>query len=165
LEELIAEFSFSKIARAPARFDPIELAALNTKLLHEASYSKVQTKLADIDADGGEAFWLVIRGNLQVLDDAKLWMQVVNEQITPVIDDADKEFLQTAADLLPDIIKGDSWQVLTSALKSQTNRKGKSLFMPLRLALTGQKHGPDMGAVLPLLGAAKAKSRLRGVMS
>ncbi|MBL4616981.1 MAG: glutamate--tRNA ligase [Robiginitomaculum sp.] len=165
LGELIAEFSFSKIARAPARFDPIELVALNTKLLHEAEYSVIQKKLADIDADGGEAFWLAIRGNLNALSDARLWMQVVNEEITPAIDDADRDFLNMAADLVPDTVGDDSWSGLTAALKSQTDRKGKSLFMPLRLALTGQKHGPDMGVVLPLLGAAKAKSRLRGVMS
>ncbi|VAV86562.1 Glutamyl-tRNA(Gln) synthetase [hydrothermal vent metagenome] len=160
LSQLVTEFSFSKIARAPARFDPAELNALNAKLLHEASYADVQEKLTNIGADGGEALWMAIRGNLNSLQDAKTWLQIVSAEITPIIASEDTEFLQQAAALIPDEIDANSWSELTSALKNQTGRKGKTLFMPLRLALTGQQHGPDMGAILPLLGAARARTRL-----
>jgi glutamyl-tRNA synthetase len=162
LEELVAEFSFAKIARAPARFDPAELKALNAKLLHEADYSDVESRLAALNAAVGEAVWLAIRGNLTELGDVKTWNQIVSGQVETVIADEDAAFLAQAADLLPETVGEDSWSKLTSELKAQTDRKGKSLFMPLRLALTGQAHGPDMGAILPLLGAQKAKARLRG---
>jgi len=162
LDELIAEFSFSKIARAPARFDPAELSALNAKLLHEASYFEVKEKLLALEADGGEALWLAVRKNLNALGDAVLWHKIVVGDIDPVVADEDAEFLALAAQLLPDDVDDASWSALTTELKAQTGRKGKSLFMPLRLALTGQKHGPDMGAILSLLGAKKAKERLLG---
>ncbi len=162
LSQLVEEFSFGKIARAPARFDPAELDSLNAKLLHEASYTDVEARLAQINATCGEALWLAIRGNLNGLDDVAGWNDIVSGQIDPVIAAEDQEFAKAAAELLPETIADDSWSDLTNALKSETGRKGKGLFMPLRLALTGQKHGPDMGVILPLLGAKKAKARLRG---
>lgn len=161
LSELVAEFSFSKIARAPARFDPAELQSLHAKLLHQASYAEIKPKLVAIDADGDEALWLAIRDNLTCLSDAKIWLQITAGDIQPVVAEQDREFLALAANLIPDQLGQDSWSVITEALKQQTDRKGKSLFMPLRLALTGQKHGPDMGVILPLLGAGRARERLR----
>ncbi len=160
LDDLVAEFSFAKIARAPARFDPAELKALNAKLLHETPYRDVREKLAELSADGGEDFWLAIRDNLGSLADAALWYNIIFGTIDPVIAEDDVDFLALASRLLPEEITDNSWSELTSSLKAQTGRKGKSLFMPLRLALTGQKHGPDMGVILPLLGADKAKARL-----
>jgi len=159
INQLVAEFAFSKIARAPARFDPSELSALNAKILHEASYKGVQSKLDAMGADGGEAFWMAVRGNLNRLADATLWHDIVFRPTVPVIDTDDARFLQKAAELL---VTTNGWQELTAALKNETDRKGKSLFMPLRLALTGQAHGPDMGALLPLIDTERAKARLNG---
>ncbi len=162
LSALIAEFSFDKIARAPARFDPAELSGLNAKLLHEADLDAMRAELDAMDIQMDAALWLVIRGNLNALSDAKIWSDIVYGKIAPIIAGEDKEFANAAADALADTVDENSWGALTSALKQSTGRKGKPLFMPLRLALTGQAHGPDMGAVLPLLGAQKAKARLRG---
>ena len=78
------------------------------------------------------------------------------------ISNEDKDFCAAAADFLPDSVTGETWDELITHLKAETGRKGKGLFMPLRLALTGQQHGPSMNDMLQLLGAEKAKARLRG---
>lgn len=161
-DELVQEFGFDKIGRAPARFDPEELKHLNAKLLHETPYAKVQERLADMGLDGGEAFWNVARANVTTIADAREWHDVVFGEVTPDIGDEDAEFCDAAARILPAKVSDESWVILTEALKSETGRKGKALFMTLRLALTGKKYGPDMGALLPLIGGEKAKARLQG---
>ncbi len=161
LEALAENFEFSKLSRAPARFDERELIALNAKCLHERDYVSVQADLAKIDADGGEAFWLAVRGNLEKLKDALAWWQIVQGPVTPKIDDPD--FCAKAAELLPDVEWDENtWGTWTSEVKQATGAKGKALFMPLRLALTGLDHGPELRALLPLIGRVKALARLKG---
>jgi len=158
---ILEGFSLDKLSRAPARFDPEELSRINAKLLHETEYEDVQSRLADMDADAGEAFWAAVRPNLVTLGDAKAWATLVNGPVTPVIEDAD--FAATAVDMLPDgKLDGESWSAWTSAIKEATSRKGKQLFMPLRLALTGEARGPEMAVLLPLIGRDKAAARLKG---
>jgi glutamyl-tRNA synthetase len=157
---LIADFSLSKLSRTPARFDPAEMERLNARLVHEMDYADVQDRLVSIGADGGEAFWATVRPNLTRLSDAIEWKKLVEGPITPVIEDPD--YAEAAAAALPDTLTNESWSSWTSELKAQTDRKGKQLFLPLRLALTGQSRGPEMAALLPLVGADKARKRLRG---
>ena len=160
IDELIADFDLSKLSRTPARFDPAELERLNARLVHEMRYESVQDRLIALKADGGAAFWNTVRPNLTRLKDVLEWQSLVEGPIEPVIEDAD--YAQTAADALPDALDQDSWASWTGALKDQTGRKGKALFLPLRLALTGQARGPEMADLLPLIGADKARRRLRG---
>lgn len=157
LTELASEFSFEKIGRAPARFDEKDLTALNAKLLHETPYEEVKDRVA-----GDESFWNIVRANIEKLSDVDDWANIVLKPMSGEIADDDKVFCETAADFLPDTITTETWSALISHLKTETGRKGKTLFMPLRLALTGQAHGPSMDDMLQLLGAEKAKSRLRG---
>jgi glutamyl-tRNA synthetase len=161
LDALIAGFDFAKIGRAPARFDPDDVRRLDAQLMHNASYAAVQARLVAIGADIGEALWLAVRANLTRLDDVVMWAQVVNGPMEPVIDDA--AFANAAAELLP---LGDydetTWTAFTDAVKAATGAKGKALFMPLRKALTGMEHGPEMGKLLPLIGRDKAYARLMG---
>ncbi|KAA5801573.1 glutamate--tRNA ligase [Alkalicaulis satelles] len=160
-EALAADFDLAKLSRTPARFDPAELERLNAKLVHDLNYLDVKDKLAAINADGGEAFWNAVRANLTRVRDAAEWRQLVDGPVTPVIEDA--EFCAAAAGLLPEgTLDGDSWGAWTGAVKAATGRKGKDLFMPLRLALTGQPRGPEMAVLLPLIGADKARARLSG---
>lgn len=158
LAELAQGFDFDRVGRAPARFDSAELEALNAKLLHETPYTDVADRLSALGVS--ETVWNVARGNVTRLADAGLWRDVIEGEIDPVIEDA--ALLQKAAELLPDTLDENSWSVLTEALKEQTGAKGKKLFMPLRLALTGQARGPEMAALLPLIGAGKARARLMG---
>ena len=159
---LIASFGINKLGRAMANYDPLELERLNQKLLHQLPYAEVQQLLAvrgmgDIDAN----FWEQIKPNLATVDDARDWWDVLKQPITPKIDDA--AFTNQAATLLPAGEWGPySWDVFANAVKEASGRKGKELFMPLRLALTGMEHGPDMKTVFALLGRERAEKRLLG---
>ncbi|MEO1252991.1 MAG: glutamate--tRNA ligase [Pseudomonadota bacterium] len=158
LSNLAESFDFDRVGRAPARFSMDELESLNGKILHETPFNEVADRLSGAGVD--EALWLAVRGNIAKLDDAGEWAGVVNGEIEPVIEN--KELTDAAAALTPDQLGADSWAELTAALKEKTGAKGKALFMPLRLALTGRKSGPEMAALFPLLGAEKARARLSG---
>ncbi|RIA47553.1 glutamate--tRNA ligase [Dichotomicrobium thermohalophilum] len=161
LDELIESFDLDKVSRAPARFDMSELRGVNAKLLHERPYEKVADELSALGVGGGEAFWLAVRGNVTVLSDALEWWQVVQGPVTPVIED--EELCEAAADLLPrEPWDGTTWKAWIDAVKAETGRKGRALFHPLRLAITGRAAGPELGALLPLIGREKVAVRLRG---
>ena len=158
LKALAQSFDFDRLGRAPARFDPAELEALNGKLLHETSYARVRDRLEPLGVN--EALWAAVRGNLTKLADAGRWAEIVGGPIDPVIED--KALTDAAAALVPDALDAESWGAFTGALKEKTGAKGKKLFMPLRLALTGESRGPEMAALFPLIGPEKARARLRG---
>jgi len=162
LAKLVEGFDFGKIGRAPARFDEDELALINARLLHDMDYADVKDRLDAMGVGGGEALWTLMRANIEKLEDMAGWSTMIYAPMAGQIADEDKEFCAQAAKLLPDELNDESWQALTAALKTETGRKGRGLFMPLRLALTGRNYGPDMGKVLLLLGAQKAKHRLNG---
>ena len=164
LDQLVAEFDFGKIGRAPARFDEAELLSLNAAILHGLPFDAVKERLADVDPRAAdEAFWTVVRENCSLLPDVAGWVETVFGEITPLVDAEDKDFVATAATLLPEgDLTGESWSQWANAVKAETGRKGRGLFMTLRKALTGQEHGPDMGALLPLIGRDRALERLEG---
>ena len=162
LSNLIEAFDFNKIGRAPARFDEDELALVNARLLHVTPYEHVKARLDDMGVSGGEPLWNLLRSNIEKLDDMAGWATMIFAPMPGQIADEDKEFCAAAASLLPETIDENSWSALTAALKAETGRKGRGLFMPLRLALTGRPHGPDMGQILTFLGRDKAKLRLEG---
>ncbi|MDJ1159842.1 glutamate--tRNA ligase [Chelatococcus sp. SYSU_G07232] len=161
LDELASLLDLAHISRAPAKFDEAELVALNARLLHMLPLSAVRDRLAALGVEGGDAFWLAVRGNLERLTDAVEWWRVVEGPIDPVIEN--HAFTAQAADLLPpEPWNATTWKEWTEAVKSVTGAKGRDLFMPLRFALTARDHGPELAALLPLIGGAKACARLRG---
>ena len=162
LAELAAEFSFSKIGRAPARFDETDLESLNAALVHAMPYAGAQARLKAVDPRAeNEAFWLAVRENCARVSDAGNWTEMIFGQADAVVADEDREFIAGAGAHLPaGELTASSWSEWTNALKAATGRKGKTLFKPLRLALTGMEHGPEMAAVLPLIGRAKVLERL-----
>ena len=161
LAALSATFDLAKLSRSPSRFDTAELDALNAKLLHGMSYGDVAARLAALEADGGEAFWLAVRGNLTRLADAAGWKRIIDGPMRPVIESA--ELVATAAGLLPpEPWTAETWGSWTSAVKTATGAKGRALFHPLRLALTGLENGPELKALLPLIGRARTLARLQG---
>jgi glutamyl-tRNA synthetase len=162
LSALVEEFDFAKIGRAPARFDPAELKALNARLLHETPFEAVKDRLG---VSGPEtrlrAFWEAVRPNLAVLPEAGLWWRVVEGPLEPVIEEAG--FLAKAAALLPSPpFTEETWGLWTKAVAAATGAKGKALFHPLRLALTGRGDGPELKKLLVLIGPERAKARLLG---
>jgi len=161
LDELAELFSFEKISTAPARFDLDELKGLNARLLHKLPYEAVAEQLKALAADGGPEFWRVVRGNLSVLEDAKVWWGIVSGKVRPISEEA--ELTARAATLLPEEPWDDTtWDVWIAALKAATGRKGRALFHPLRLALTGLEDGPELKFLLGLIGREKAQGRLLG---
>ncbi|HEX2842473.1 glutamate--tRNA ligase [Hyphomicrobium sp.] len=161
IDELAELFDFGKISTAPGRFDLEELKTLNAKLLHKRPYEDVADRLAALGITGGAPFWEAVRGNVTVLSDARTWWTVVAGEIDPVIENPD--VTAKAAELLPsEPWDSSTWGKLTAEVGKATGLKGRALFHPLRLALTGQDAGPELKALLPLIGRARAEARLRG---
>jgi len=155
---LIAGIDFSRFGRAPARFDEGELAQLNARILHQTPYEAVADRLPPgMDKIG----WDAIRPNLTRVDEAGDWWAVVEGPVAAIIAEEDRAYLGEAARLAALLDwASDPWHGLTGALKEATGRKGKPLFLPLRLALTGREHGPDMAALLPIIGRERTLERL-----
>jgi glutamyl-tRNA synthetase len=161
MDALLEVFDLSKLSRAPGRFDMAELENLNARIVHQLSYDDVRQRLADMDADGGNDFWQAVHSNLTRVEDAADWHRIIYGDLTSEIADEDRDFIAQAASLLPDEPWDDTtWKIWTDAVKQTSGRKGKTLFMPLRLALTGRSHGPELAALLPLIGAERVLSRL-----
>jgi glutamyl-tRNA synthetase len=157
---LIERFDFAHFGRAPARFSDDELFGLNAKIVHMLPYEAVADRLpAQIDA----TVWPVVQPNVETIAQAADWLNVLGGEISlPELSDEDRAFLAEAADAASKIdFTADPWKELTGALKASSGRKGKALFLPLRQALTGMDHGPDMAALLPLIGRELAVERLR----
>lgn len=155
---LLAEgFELDRLGRAPARFSTDDLRALNAKVLHLMPFERVEDRLAALGV--GEKLWNAVRGNLDRLEDAGAWREVTEGEVAPAIDAEDEAFCADAAGHVPD---GADWTAFTDAVKEATGRKGKALFMPLRRALTGRARGPEMADLFPLIGAERARARLRG---
>ena len=149
-------FDLATFGRAPARFDEAELLRLNAQLLHVMEYRDVADQLP---SGMDERAWLAIRPNVERLSDAGRWWQVITGPIeVPECDAETRAYLSQAARSL--IWSDDPWPSLTETLKAETGRKGKALFLPLRRALTGCDHGPDMGLMLPLIGEDESRRRL-----
>ena len=154
---LAASFNLAHFGRAPARFDEAELQRVNTAVVHHLPYARVSHLLPH---GMGEAAWAAIRPNLAHIGEAADWWAVVIGPIAaPSFEAEDRAFLAAAADAL--VQTGPDWPALTAALKESSGRKGKALFQPLRLALTAREHGPDMAALLPLIGRDAALERLQ----
>ena len=160
-DALAEKLDFEKISTAPGRFDLAELKTLNGKLLHMLDYADVKDRLRDLGIEGGEDFWNAVRGNLEVLADARTWWTVVAGDIEPLIEDS-KMTVAAATVLPPNPWNEDTWSQWTAAVKSRTGAKGRALFHPLRLALTGRESGPELKALLPLMGRDRVLARLEG---
>jgi glutamyl-tRNA synthetase len=153
---LLDTFNLSTFGRAPAKFDDAELERVNTAIVHAMPYEAVTDRLPE---GMDEAGWHAVQPNVATVDEVGEWWRLVTGPIDPVeFSDEDKAYLAQAAQALA--WGDDPWGTLTSALKDATGRKGKALFLPLRQALTGMNHGPDMGELLPLIGEAEARARL-----
>ena len=164
LGDLAESFDFKSISRTPAKFDTVELEHLNKRCLHELSYTNAQNRLQQIKADKGEVFWEIVRQNLDIFNDVAIWSKVIEGDFKAENTATDVEFLAKSAQLLPQEPWDETtWSTWTEIIKSVTGRKGRELFMPLRIALTGKEHGPELKRLLPLIGYEKSLQRLSNV--
>ena len=153
---LLETFSLSTFGRAPAKFDDAELERINTVIVHAMPYDEVKHRLP---AGMDEAGWHAVQPNIATIGEVADWWRLVTGPIDRVeFSDEDRAYLAQAAQTLS--WTDDPWGALTSALKEATGRQGKALFLPLRQALTGMNHGPDMSELLPLIGEAEVHARL-----
>lgn len=153
---LLDTFDLSTFGRAPAKFDDADLERVNTAIVHQMDYDAVKARLPE---GMDEAGWHAVRPNISTIPEVAEWWRLVTGPIEAVeFSEDDKAYLKEALSVLE--WNDDPWRALTSALKASTGRKGKALFLPLRQALTGMNHGPDMGELLPLITEAEARARL-----
>jgi glutamyl-tRNA synthetase len=158
-DELAQSFDFSTFGRAPAHFDPHEVELLNARLLHKLDYAAAADRLPD---DAAEEDWLLLRPNLERLGDFASWFEILNGEIEPPELSHDERLLVREAAVIAERLDWpeEPWAMLTSELKSATGKKGRELFHPLRLALTGRESGPEMAGLLRRMGKERALRRL-----
>jgi glutamyl-tRNA synthetase len=159
LEELAETFDFSTFGRAPAHFDPREVEAINSKLLHRASYAEVANAiLLDISEQNFE----LLRGNIDRLSDLEGWVAVLHGEIDPPELGHEERLLVEEAAAIAEKLdwSADPWRALTAELKASTGKRGRELFHPLRLALTGRESGPEMAGLIEAMGKDRAVRRL-----
>jgi glutamyl-tRNA synthetase len=162
LDALVGEHDLARFGKTSPRFDPEELKHLNARQVHAMSYDEVKPQLRALKFEQVDlALWEAARGNLKKISDIALWQQICRSEIAPVVQDSG--FAAQAADLLPgEPWNAETWKTWTQTVQKTTGKKGKDLFMPLRLALTGLDHGPELKVLLPLIGRDRALKRLRG---
>ena len=155
---LIESFDFASFGRAPARFDEAELAQVNARIVHQLGHARVAGRLPP---EMDERAWNAVRPNLSRVAEAADWWSVIEGPVAAPIDPADHAYLRAAAAAAAAVDwSADPWHALTGRLQQESGRRGKALFLPLRLALTGRAQGPDMAALLPLIGRDRAIARL-----
>ena len=159
LDALARDFEFDHFGRAPAHFDMHEVELLNARLLHQLSFDQVADRLPE---GSTEEDWLLIRPNLARLCEFRDWFDVLHGEIDPPeLGDEERSLLREAAQTAERVDwSSEPWRELTEELKASTGCKGKSLFMPLRLALTGRPSGPEMAGLLKRMGRERAQRRL-----
>ena len=160
VEELVAGFDLAHFGRATARFDPHELALVNARKIHGLEFGAVAQRLPP---GMTAAAWDAVRGNLGSVAEGSDWWRIIAGPVELALSSEDNDYVATARAALAALPwQGDVWHAWTGALKVATGRKGRALFAPLRRALTGLDHGPEMAALLPLIGRDAALARLAG---
>jgi glutamyl-tRNA synthetase len=161
-EELAKDFEITNLSKSPTSYIKEELERLNHKLLLGLEFNEVQSRLKELDiAYVTEEFWQVVRPNLEKLSDLKIWWQICFAPNLNKSEETDSNLLSQAVALLPEEITGDTWKEWTANISSATGKKGRDLFIPLRLAITGYDHGPELKHILPLLHRDEIIKRLR----
>jgi len=159
LDELADGFDFATFGRAPAHFDPKEVEQVNARLLHKLDFAAIASRLPE---GATERDWLLLRGNLERLSDFAGWLAVLHGDIDPPELGHEERLLVkeavTAAETLDWSV--DPWRTLTERLKQTSGKKGRELFHPLRLALTGRESGPEMAGLIAEMGRDRALRRL-----
>ncbi|MDE0307527.1 MAG: glutamate--tRNA ligase [Albidovulum sp.] len=154
LDELLDVFSIGSFGTAPTKFDPGAISRLTARHLSHLPYLSVSGKIRALGVPDGdaEAFWLATRENIDVLNDLSEWWRICSDGANAAVEDDDREFVSEALDMLPaPPFNSETWQNWTSEVSRRTGRKGKRLFMPLRMALTGRTRGPEMASLMPLM--------------
>ena len=151
-EEMIEGFDIARFGAAPTKFDPEDLEPLTTRVVHGLAVEEVAEHLSAVPGELRAQYWHAVRANVSRRSEAGSWWQSLADSDPKDVAEEDREFVSEALDMLPaPPYDAETWSTWTSAVGNRTGRKGRSLFMPLRLAVTGQSRGPEMADVMPLL--------------
>ena len=162
MTSIINGFDISRFGRATAKFDPAELEKVNGQIIQYMPFDAVREQLEEFDIGGGALFWETVRGNINVVGEAKTWWDICTSEIVPIIES--REVTNAAAVLLPEgPLDASIWKAWTTAIATKTGTNGKALFLPLRLALTGRNSGPELASLLAIMGRDRVFARLNGV--
>ncbi|MEM8541620.1 MAG: glutamate--tRNA ligase [Pseudomonadota bacterium] len=166
MNALMALFDIGATTKSAAKFDPSELDGLNETLVHALDYADVKDRLSDAGVDVSDAraedFWALVRKNVKKVKDAGEWWPIATAQKASdaTLEGEDLEFARAAFDSLPDgEVDQNTWKAWTDIVKADSGRKGRGLFMPLRIALTGRAWGPELADLLPLMGREEIVAR------
>lgn len=164
LQELIEKFDIKLYSKSPTTYLPEELYLLNHKLVINLEFMQVKNRLAEMGLEQiNEQFWYAVRPNLQKLSDIKQWWDICQKPVQAKVEDA--SLLNIAANTLPEVIDHEAWGNWTKLIAAESGKKGKDLFLPLRLALTGLENGPELKNLLPLLSRNEILTRLKKASS
>ncbi len=165
IKDLINYFDIKKFHKSPTTYNEKDLIRINHKIISQYNFAEIKQRLEKIGIFIDEKFWFIVRNNIQKISEIKIWYNVCFKKIAPQINVKDQEFLSEACSLLPTEEQWDesTWQKWISLIKKSTSRKGSEIFLPIRFALTGLNYGPELKCLLPIIGADKAKQRLKGI--
>lgn len=162
MESLIETFDLSTFSRTPPHFNEADLYLLTHKLFQMMPFYQVEQHLHNRELKCSEKLWELIKGNISSINDVNHWNFICDGDVTTTISEEDKGVIESALPLLPlEPWTTDTWQTWTKAIQAETGRKGRSLFMPLRQAITGEDHGPEMRELLLMIGCEKVQKRLK----
>ena len=159
INQIISDFDISKFGKSKPKFDKNELRGLNSKFFKMLDFSGISNQLKKFNFKISSDFWELVKGNIQNLEELELWWNIIYGNIEPIYND--ENFINTAVETLPDgNFDKNTWTNWTSILMKETGRKGKELYNPIRLCLTGQNKGPEMATLIFLMGREKVLERL-----
>ena len=162
MDRLIKEFDIKSFGKAAANYDYEELLRLNHKIIAHSEYKDLKKSITNLGLDLDESFFEAVKHNLNIISEIKEWYEICKMQIAPQISENDHEFLSMICELLPQDLDENVWDRWIALIKSKTDRKGKDLFMPIRKAITGTEHGPELKHILPLIKRETVIKRLKG---
>jgi len=159
INQIISDFDISKFGKSKPKFDKNELRGLNSKFFKMLDFSDISNQLKNFNFKISSDFWELVKGNIENLEELELWWNIIYGNIEPKYND--ENFLNTALETLPEgNFDKNTWTNWTSILMEETGRKGKELYNPLRMCLTGQNKGPEMANLVFLMGRGKVLERL-----
>jgi len=162
-DELVESFTFEKFSKSSTNYDISELSTINQKLLQILDFGEVEARLKEIGIveKVSEKFWESVKSNINFLHEIKEWIAIINGKFRFENKAEDRDFLKLAASLLPQETANENcWNIWLEEIKKNSPRKGKELFMPLRLALTGKEHGLELKNLVNLMTREEILVRL-----
>jgi glutamyl-tRNA synthetase len=162
MQELVQQFSVSKLGRAMANYDPEEVARLNHKYWRNISYEEMQTLLPnDWQRERvTKEIWGVIQSDVNSKADIGNWLTIIYGGVVTNLADSDAEYLEQISNFIPEDLNNNSWNEFVEKTKQETGRKGKELFMPIRNVLTAGVHGPELDRLFYILGKVRGRDEI-----